>query len=222
MNQRAVLNVSSIFPGVLNNCAFKHCVCSQHVGGRHNIRPSQLLPRGLACGRQRCELSRKDPTLSVVTKPHAGSTASRRRALPFTTGGVRCPGVVRKHPHVKALTKQPTWKVKHFRSSNHRSSSPETAAAQVPSVRSRAAWSLPSPLSLNRACLVLRCYQVWVPLLGAGSKAPHDGVRVAWEVKGLRKSKARFSVLGATHISHAWAGWWRGQGEAASSVQTNN
>ena len=130
--------------------------------------------------------------------------------------------MVRKHPHVKALTKQPTWKVKHFRSSNYRSSSPETAAAQVPSMRSRAAWSPPSPLSLNGACLVLRCYQVWLPLLGAGSKAPHDGVCVTWEVKGLRKPKARFSVLGATHISHAWAGWRRGQEEAASSVQTNN
>ena len=54
VNQRAVLNASSIFPGVLNNCAFKHCVCSQHVGRRHTIRPSQLLPRGLARGRQGC------------------------------------------------------------------------------------------------------------------------------------------------------------------------
>ena len=54
VNQRAVLNASCIFPGVLNNCAFKRCVCSQCVGGRHNIRPSQLLPRGLARGRQRC------------------------------------------------------------------------------------------------------------------------------------------------------------------------
>lgn len=135
---------------------------------------------------------------------------------------MRCPSVVRKHPHVKALTKQPTWKVKHFRSSNCRGSSPETAAAQVPSVRSRAALSPPSPLSLNGACLVLRYYQVWLPLMGAGSKATHDGVRVAWEVKGLRKPKAQFSVLGATHISHACPGWRRGQGEAASSVQTNN
>lgn len=190
------------------------------------MRPSQLLPRGLACGRQRCQPSRKDPTLCVVTKHMQVRLRPRRRALPFTTGGVRCPSVVRKHPHVKALTKQLTWKVRHCRSSNYRSSPPETAAAGK--FQACAAESLvpTCPSQLKQGLLGAEMLPgVWVPLLWAGRKVPHDGVHVDWEEKGLRKSKARFSAgCYSFHIpGHPLVGRLvEGAGRGCSSVQTNN
>ena len=97
--------------------------------------------------------------------------------------------MVRKHPHVKALTKQLTWKVKRCRSSNYRSSSPETAAA-LSSTRAQQSGLVPAfPSQLKKGLLGSEMLPGVGATVGEG-KYPHDAVHVAWEVKGLRKSKA--------------------------------